>query len=194
MSELENENTTSEIPHLEDNPLPQSIPVQTTLRRGNPRITRISTRNDPLRPGFRHRLLFSRRGFLRRRIFQNKNYQRNYINNNYRNFKNSNFSNFNKRKLFVNGFGNLLNNLELNKIFSPFGKLFKCKIHYDNLGRSRGTANVEFIYPQDARIAIERMNGARIGNNIMMVKYDGTRGYGFRNRRRFGFRRFGYRR
>ena len=187
MSELENENTTSEIPHLEDNPLPQSLPPQTTLRRGNPgRQNPQRGRSDPLRPGFRRRLLFSRRGFLRRRIFQRNNFKRNYQNNFSRNY-------FNNRKLFVNGFGNLLNNFELNRIFSPFGKLFKCKIHYDNLGRSRGTANVEFIYPQDARRAIDSMNGARIGNNVMMVKYDGTKGYN-PVRRRFGFRRFGFRR
>ncbi len=195
MSKLENKNTTSEIPHLEDNPLPQSLPEQTTLTRGRPIRERVSTRGgDALRPGFRNRLLFSRRGFIRRRIFQRQNYKRNFSNNYTRNY-NSNYSYFNNRKLFVNGFGNLLNNLELNKIFSPFGKLFKCKIHYDNLGRSRGTANVEFIYPQDARRAIQRMNGARIGNNVMMVKYDGTKGFKprfrkrFRVRRRFGFRR-----
>ena len=36
-------------------------------------------------------------------------------------------------------------------------------------------------------------NDLIVGNNVMMVKYDGTKGYN-PVRRRFGFRRFGFRR
>ena len=93
-------------------------------------------------------------------------------------------------RLFVSGFGFMLSNFELNRIFSPFGKLSRCKIHYDNLGRSRGTANVDFVYPQDARRALRSMNGARIGRFVMKVKFDGTG----RGRRRFRGRGFGFRR
>lgn len=107
------------------------------------------------------------------------------------------FSPFFNGHLFVSGFGFTLSNYELNRIFSPFGKLSRCKIHYDDLGRSRGTANVDFVYPQDARRALRSMNGARVGRFLMRVKIDGSgrgrrRFRGGRGRRRgfgFGFRR-----
>ena len=168
-----------------------------TLRRGSPNrggsvgfrgtpSFRVSTRRAPLQ---RLRTRFTRRGLSRRRFPITRRRNRFFQNRNFRNF--SSFSN--SGKLFVSGFGFLLSNFELNRIFSPFGKLSRCKIHYDNLGRSRGTANVDFIYPQDARKAILSMNGAKVGRFVMRVKYDGSNSYNLfrrRGRNTFGFRRF----
>ena len=90
----------------------------------------------------------------------------------------------NYRRLFISGFGNILNNNQLHTIFSPYGRLSRCNINYDIMGRSTGTANVNYIYPEDARRAIKFLNGAQIGRRFMIVRYD-------RNRFNFG-RRFGF--
>ena len=90
----------------------------------------------------------------------------------------------NYRRLFISGFGNILNNNQLHTIFSVYGRLSRCNINYDIMGRSTGTANVNYIYPEDARIAIQFLNGAQIGGRFMIVRYD-------RNRFNFG-RRFGF--
>ena len=63
------------------------------------------------------------------------------------------------------------------------------------MGRSRGNANVDFVFPQDARRAINSLNGAQIGRKIMIVRFD--RGRVLRNRlinRRRNFRRLTFRR
>ena len=95
----------------------------------------------------------------------------------------------NYRRLFISGFGNILNNNQLHTIFSVYGRLSRCNINYDIMGRSTGTANVDYVFPQDARRAINFLNGAQIGRKFMFVRYDRSRsnfggrfGFNIRNR------------
>ena len=104
----------------------------------------------------------------------------------------------NYRRLFISGFGNILNNNQLHTIFSPYGRLSRCNINYDIMGRSTGTANVDYVFPQDARRAINFLNGAQIGRKFMFVRYDRSRSnfggrFGF-NRRNIGRNRIVVRR
>jgi THO complex subunit 4 len=51
-----------------------------------------------------------------------------------------------------------LNNYSQQNIFSRVGQLKRCGIHWDELGNSKGTADVEFLNPIDAKRAIEEFN------------------------------------
>jgi RNA recognition motif-containing protein len=44
-------------------------------------------------------------------------------------------------------------------IFSRIGQLRKCGIHWDLLGNSKGTADVEYVNAEDAAKAIKDYNG-----------------------------------
>ena len=126
---------------------------------------------------------------FRRRVIRRRNFQNRFFPNQ------NNRRTLNYRRLFISGIGNSLNNNQLHSIFSKYGKLTRCRINYDIMGRSRGNANVDFVFPQDARRAINSLNGAQIGRKIMIVRFD--RGRVFRNRlinRRRNFRRLTFRR
>ncbi len=47
----------------------------------------------------------------------------------------------------------------IKKIFSGVGNLKKCAIHWDDLGYSKGSADVEFENADDAKKAIKDFNG-----------------------------------
>ena len=46
----------------------------------------------------------------------------------------------------------------MKQLFSGVGKLKRCGIHWDNLGNSKGTADIEFLKPEDAQKAIAEFN------------------------------------
>ena len=43
-------------------------------------------------------------------------------------------------------------------MFEIFGPLKRCGIHWNNLGLSKGTADIEYMYPQDASRAKQDFN------------------------------------
>ena len=171
-------------------PNQQPLQAPRTLRRGVPRGN-----SNPLprlgRNPIRRNVIRQRRNFpIRRpRNFQNIPLRQLPIRN-FPRFRNINRirrrrpRTLNYRRLFISGFGNILNNNQLHTIFSVYGRLSRCNINYDIMGRSTGTANVDYVFPQDARRAINFLNGAQIGRRFMFVRYD-------RNRTNFGGR-FGF--
>ena len=183
--------------------------VPMTLRRGGPAIrssgnlverSRIRTRL-PQSGGvvnFRERRINQNnqniirpRIIRRRRIIRRSNFQNNFFPNQ------NNRRMLNYRRLFISGIGNILNNNQLYNIFSVYGRLARCNINYDIMGRSKGNANVDFVLPQDARRAINYLNGAKIGRGIMTVRFDRNRFFRrnyFRKNRNFNFRRIAFRR
>jgi RNA recognition motif-containing protein len=45
-------------------------------------------------------------------------------------------------------------------IFEKVGPLKRCGIHWDNLGNSKGTADVEFFKSEDAKKAVEEFDSS----------------------------------
>lgn len=69
-------------------------------------------------------------------------------------------------RLFVSNIHKDVSNHEMNvsyfkiqTIFSGIGKLKKCGIHWDQLGNSRGTADIVYFNRNDAIAAVEKLNG-----------------------------------
>jgi len=117
--------------------------------------------------------------------------------------------------LKVSNLDTKLTNTELFELFSAIGSLRLCQIDYDNLGRSKHTAKIEFELPERAKKAIEEYNGSILDGKTLEVKYaeiqkdvprirrreefrreepdhsrrSDDRGEGFGRRRRFNFRR-----
>jgi RNA recognition motif-containing protein len=47
-------------------------------------------------------------------------------------------------------------------MFSNFGELKRCGIHWDAMGNSKGTADVEYLNADDARKAIEELDSKKL--------------------------------
>ena len=59
---------------------------------------------------------------------------------------------------------------DLREFFTPFGEVTSAKIINDReTGRSRGFGFVEMSDDQEARNAIDRLNGATLGNRTIVV-------------------------
>lgn len=46
----------------------------------------------------------------------------------------------------------------IQKIFEQIGTLKRCGIHFDKIGNSKGTADIEYENPEHAELAIQRFN------------------------------------
>ena len=54
-------------------------------------------------------------------------------------------------------------------MFEIFGPLKRCGIHWNNLGLSKGTADIEYVFAQDASRAKQEYNRKSIpGRNIVV--------------------------
>ena len=58
----------------------------------------------------------------------------------------------------VAGLHTSITNEEILELFSSVGKLKKCCINYDSLGRSKGTANIKYEQYIHAQRAIRKYN------------------------------------
>jgi RNA recognition motif-containing protein len=63
-------------------------------------------------------------------------------------------------------------NINLKQIFSRIGRLKRCGIHWDNLGNSKGTADVEYEKPDDARKAFDEFDSMNF-NYFLEAEIDG---------------------
>merc|ERR1712117_503653 len=60
-------------------------------------------------------------------------------------------------------------------MFKEYGNVIRCDIAKDYDGRSRGYANVLFETQEDARAAIDNLNGADFEGRSMVVRFEGSR-------------------
>jgi RNA recognition motif-containing protein len=73
-------------------------------------------------------------------------------------------------KLFVAGLPYDFDDAELMEFFEKFGKVNSAKVAIDKAtGKSRGFAFVEMANDEEAREAIEGLNGLELGRNKTMV-------------------------
>jgi RNA recognition motif-containing protein len=56
-------------------------------------------------------------------------------------------------------------------MFEKFGPLKRCGIHWNNLGLSKGTADIEYMYPQDAARAKQEYNRKPISGRDILVQW-----------------------
>ena len=74
------------------------------------------------------------------------------------------------KKLFVGGLPYETTDGELEKLFSPEGKVESATVITDrNTGRSRGFGFVEMAVDEEATKAIEKLNGTEIGGRNIVV-------------------------
>jgi THO complex subunit 4 len=77
----------------------------------------------------------------------------------------------NKTKLKIENLHYNIVPQELNELFSTIGTLERCEIEWDTIGRSKGTAVVEYSDAKSASKAIQEYNGAELDGKILKVRY-----------------------
>ena len=63
------------------------------------------------------------------------------------------------KRIFVSNLNAEFTNYELQQIFSKVGDLKKCGIHWDQLGNSRRTAEIEYLNVEAALEAVKQFHG-----------------------------------
>ncbi|CAF4293705.1 unnamed protein product, partial [Rotaria sordida] len=71
--------------------------------------------------------------------------------------------------IFINNFGDQLDEEKLCEMLSKYGKVFSCKIEYDESGHSKGFAYCSFENPKEAEEAVQNLNGYSIGDKQLWV-------------------------
>ncbi|XP_061487421.1 polyadenylate-binding protein 1-like isoform X2 [Rhineura floridana] len=71
--------------------------------------------------------------------------------------------------VYIKNFGDDMNDGRLQEIFSKFGKTLSVKVMMDNASRSKGFGFVNFEKHEDARKAVEDMNGTEINGRMVYV-------------------------
>ncbi|CAF4837547.1 unnamed protein product [Rotaria sp. Silwood1] len=71
--------------------------------------------------------------------------------------------------IFINNFGDQLDEKKLREILSKYGKVLSCKIEYDESGHSKGFAFCSFENPKEAEEAVQNLNGYSIGDKQLWV-------------------------
>lgn len=95
-----------------------------------------------------------------------------------------------RRRLKVENLRPEMQNSELSELFGKFGKLTRCGIHFDKLGKSIGVADIEYSTHEEAEEAKNKLNEADINGEKITVRYTSSSFGPFgRNRNRFRQRR-----
>lgn len=63
-----------------------------------------------------------------------------------------------------------VNNQDLSEMFSVVGKLSRCQISYNKLGKHMEKAVLEFESADDAKRAIDKYNGAHLEDKKIVVE------------------------
>ncbi|XP_060175447.1 THO complex subunit 4A-like [Lycium barbarum] len=77
-------------------------------------------------------------------------------------------------KLFVSNLDYGVTNDDIRLLFSDVGELKEYALHYDNSGRSKGTAEVVFTYASGALAAIKRYNNIQLDGRPMKIEVVGV--------------------
>ncbi|KAL2329608.1 hypothetical protein Fmac_017189 [Flemingia macrophylla] len=77
-------------------------------------------------------------------------------------------------KLFVSNLDQGVSNDDIKLLFSEEGELKRYCIHYDESGRSKGTAEVVFVRYPDALVAVRKYNKMRLDGKPLQIELVGT--------------------
>jgi RNA recognition motif-containing protein len=92
-------------------------------------------------------------------------------------------------KIFVAGLPYDLDDDELTEIFEKFGLIVSAKVAIDkDTGKSRGFGFVEMQNDEEAKDAIENLNGISLGKKPLIVKQAEDRPHGGGNSQSSGYR------
>lgn len=94
-----------------------------------------------------------------------------------------------RRRIKVENLNKEIQNDELTKLFQPYGKLVRCGVHYDKLGKSTGVADIEFSTHEECEKAINKLDNAEINGVKARVKYATASGKTNRRSQSAGTRR-----
>ena len=61
-------------------------------------------------------------------------------------------------RLRISNLNKSITNEELKKIFQEYGKLTRCGVHFNKMGDSQGTADIEYETHEEAENAIKKLN------------------------------------
>lgn len=150
----------------------------------------------------------SKRRVVRRKFrrFRNSRGRSNYLGRSKTNQNRGYSSNKNQRrqrgvggrkrgvKIIVRGLTRSATNNDIKSVFEKMGPLRRCGINYNNLGESKGTAEVEYYYRRDAFRACRKLDYKNIrGVPMRLEMREGLRRIMFRRSARTSFRRTGTR-
>lgn len=71
--------------------------------------------------------------------------------------------------VFIKNLDRSIDNQQLHDTFSAFGNILSCKVATDNNGKSKGYGFVHFETQEAAEKAINKVNGMKLGNNVVYV-------------------------
>ncbi|QCE12870.1 THO complex subunit 4 [Vigna unguiculata] len=77
-------------------------------------------------------------------------------------------------KLLISNLDLGVSNGDMKLLFSEEGELKRCSIHYDQNGRSKGTAEVVFTRHSDALSAIKKYNNMRLDGKPLQIELVGS--------------------
>ncbi|KAJ3699348.1 hypothetical protein LUZ61_003053 [Rhynchospora tenuis] len=77
-------------------------------------------------------------------------------------------------KLYISNLDARVSNDDIKELFSEFGELKRYGVHYDNHGRSNGSAEVVFIRRSDAVAALKKYNNVQLDGKPMKIEIIGT--------------------
>lgn len=77
----------------------------------------------------------------------------------------------NKRRLFIKNLSLDTENAAIFELFNQYGTLTRCGVNWDQLGRSKGTAIVQFEGHADAERALNESNGVELKGQVIEVAW-----------------------
>lgn len=97
----------------------------------------------------------------------------------------------NRRRLIVTNLNKEFQNPKLAELFGKCGTLVRCGIRFDQLGKSKGEADIEYSTHEEAEAAISKLNEADINGEKIKVAYK-IGGMRIFRRNQMGYRRRKY--